>query len=63
MNTTQKGGEGKMARMTPWFLKQLPEILEEEKANVGSSAAFLGSEGAKGRFWSDDSDLVAGCKI
>lgn len=63
MTTTQKGGEGKMARMTPWFLKQLPEILEKERSNAGSSAEFSGSEGAKGRFWSDDSDLVVRGKI
>lgn len=44
MTTTQKGGEGKMARMTPWLLKQLPEILEEERANAGSSAEFSGSD-------------------
>lgn len=48
MTTTQKGGEGKMARMTPWLLKQLPEILEEERANAGSSAEFSGSDDGEG---------------
>lgn len=53
-----KRREGEMARMTPWLQKQLLEILEEERAREGFSGVFSGSEVAKGRFWSDNSDLV-----
>lgn len=58
-----EGGEEKMTGMTPWFLKQVPKILEEERAGEGSSGVFEGSEVAKGRFWSDNSDLVLRDKI
>lgn len=50
MSDTGKGGEGKMARMKPWFLKQLLEILEDERTGEGSSSVFSRSEVAKGRF-------------